>query len=252
MPVIVRIAGSSTIADRATKVVAVARWLADHDMPSVRLLRGISQPLEVTGHRVTMWQRVDGVGPAPTGRDLGNILRRYHELPPPAFELPPWRPIEGIRKRITEQDVLSPEDFQFLARKCDEMECLLGKVSYVLPLGPIHGDSFVGNLIASQSRAVICDFDSAANGPREWDLTPVAVGKLRFFYAVDNQRQLADAYGVDILRWPDFDVLRQLRELQLVTSVLPVLRTNLNLLDQWTYRLATFRDGDHNAKWTPY
>lgn len=57
---------------------------------------------------------------------------------------------------------------------------------------------------------------------------------------------------MDILRWQHFSVLRQLRELQLVTSVLPVLKTNPALFEQWRYRFVSFRTGDTSVNWTLY
>jgi hypothetical protein len=75
---------------------------------------------------------------------------------------------------------------------------------------------------------------------------------MRFSYATDAHRELSDAYGTDILRWSGFGVLRQLRELQLVTSVLPVLRINPALVNQWRFRLRSFIEGDLSARWTPY
>jgi len=251
-PVVVRIPGSKTVQDRVEKVIAVARWLAEHDMPSVRLLNDMDQPVRVGDRKATLWQRVSGEGSTPTGRDLGRILRRYHSLPGPRFSLPPWRPMAAIRQRIMEAERLSSTDRTFLEQCCDETEEQLGALEFFLPSGPIHGDSFLGNLIPSPRGPVICDFDSAASGPREWDLTPVAVGKLRFNYTPDAHREIVESYGVDVLSWPGFVVMRKLRELQLVTSVLPVLKSNPSLTDQWCHRFATFRDGDTSATWSPY
>lgn len=251
-PVIVRIPGSAPVDERADKIVAVARWLAGHAMSSVRLINDVPQPLTVAGRRVTLWHRVPAGGASPNGRDLGAILRRYHSLPTPQFDLPAWQPIAGVRKRIDVETVLTDRDHRFLHDQCDELETALEHVDYVLPSGPIHGDSFTGNLIPSPAGAVICDFDSAAIGPREWDLTPVAVGRQRFSYTTDFHRQLSETYGIDILQWDGFPVLRKLRELQLVTSVLPVLRTNATLIEQWRHRFTTFRDGNLAARWKPY
>jgi len=251
-PVVVRIPGSQTVQDRVEKVIAVARWLAEHDMPSVRLLGDAAQPAMVGGRKVTLWRRVSGKGSTPTGRDLGRILCRYHSLPSPPFSLPLWRPMAAIRQRIMEADRLLPADRAFLERSCDEAEERLSGLEFFLPSGPIHGDSFLGNLIPSPRGPVICDFDSAASGPREWDLTPVAVGKLRFNYTTDAHRDVVEYYGADVLDWPGFMVMRNIRELQLVTSVLPVLESNPSLTDQWHHRFATFREGDMVATWSPY
>ncbi|MBI3685782.1 MAG: aminoglycoside phosphotransferase family protein [Actinobacteria bacterium] len=251
-PVVIRIAGSQTARDRVPTVITVARWLAAHDMPSVRLDPRVDQPVRSGGHLATLWRQVPNIGPAPTGTDLGRILRRYHALPPPEQPLPTWRPLRPIRQRLTETDMLSDSDREFLDATCDELEDALSRLDCQLPPGPIHGDPFLGNLIPGPGGPVICDFDSAANGPREWDLTPVAVGGLRFRYVGEAPTQLAHAYGTDLTRWPGFTVLRKLRELQLVTSVVPVLRRNPALTEQWRHRFTTFRDQDHAAVWTPY
>jgi hypothetical protein len=158
----------------------------------------------------------------------------------------------AIRQRIAEADAISRPDRAFLEARCEETEGMLDRLDYFLPPGPIHGDSFIGNLIPGPHGPVICDFDSAASGPREWDLTPVAVGRLRFSYAEDSHQQLTETYGANILDWRGFAVMRALRELQLVTSVLPVLRCNPTLADQWRHRFTTFRDGDTAAAWSPY
>jgi hypothetical protein len=80
----------------------------------------------------------------------------------------------------------------------------------------------------------------------------VAAGSLRFLNKTDNQTPLVAAYGLDVMTWDGFPVLRRLRELQLVTSVVPVLRSNPSLYEQWRHRLRTFRDGDDTARWEPY
>ncbi|WP_433678687.1 phosphotransferase [Nocardia sp. CA-119907] len=251
-PVVVRIPGSSAVGNRVSKVISVARWLAEHDMPSVRLIEELPEPLSLGDHSITFWHRVIEPQHAapPNGHDLGRILHRYHALP--AADLPTWQPLTAIRQRIAEENVLTSAEHQFLLDICDDVEDALAHVDYRLPIGPIHADGFVGNLIAGPRGAVICDFDSASYGPREWDLTPVAVGKLRFAYGTDHHSQLVAEYGTDVMDWPDFPVLRRVRELQLVTSVLPVLHANPSLTDQWRYRFTTFRDNDSAAIWTPY
>ncbi|SDY41402.1 Phosphotransferase enzyme family protein [Micromonospora pattaloongensis] len=250
--IVVRIAGSATMRQRVPKIVQVARWLAEHDVPSVRLLPGVPQPLDIDGHLATVWQAVPETGPKPSGRALALILKRFHALPPPSFQLPRWNPLEEIRQRLAEPDGIAPSDLVFLRDRCDGIEEKLGKLRYFLPSGPIHGDPFLGNVIGGPGGAVICDFDSTSTGPREWDLVPVAVGKLRFDYARDTHGELVTHYGVDVTKWSGFETLRQVRELKLVTSVVPILRSNPAVRDQWAYRLETFRRGDMTAKWSTY
>src|SRR5262249_41228869 len=56
--VVARIAGSRAVRQRVAKVVTVAHWLAAHDLPAVRLLPDLPQPLAVDGELVTLWHDV--------------------------------------------------------------------------------------------------------------------------------------------------------------------------------------------------
>ncbi|MEU6718280.1 aminoglycoside phosphotransferase family protein [Nonomuraea sp. NPDC046802] len=251
-PAVVRIAGSTTTRTRVPTVVSVARWLARHDFPAVRLLPGMAQPLQLDGHLVTVWEHVPEVGTRPTGADLGILLRRFHGLTDPPPELPQWQPIMEIRQRLAEPEELSSDDHAFLQSVCDEVEAQLVPVRYVLAPGIIHGDAFLGNVIAGPSGPMLCDFDGTTIGPREWDLTPVAVGSLRMDYPADEHHPLAEQYGFDVTRWEGFAVLRRLRELKLVTSVLPILRSHPSIRPQWEYRMRSFKADDLTAKWQTY
>lgn len=254
-PITVRIAGSAAVRERVPTIIDVARWLASHDIPAVRLVERLPQPLPIHDSVVTFWHTVTtpaGSTPEPDGYDLGRLLRRYHALPGNEIELPTWNPLISIRHRIAEQTVLTTADHRFLDDTCADLEHELSTLTFELQPGPIHGDSFIGNLITAPEGPVLCDFDSASYGPREWDLTPIAVGKLRFDYPTDYHNQLAHEYGLDVTGLPCFHTLRRLRELQLVTSVLPVLETNRSLFEQWQHRFLSFKNGDANAKWTTY
>lgn len=250
--VVVRIAGSPAVARSARKVVDVAMWLASRDMPTVRLATDLPQPLDVNGHLVSLWKLVPDTGDQPTGHDLGIILRRFHALSDAPPDLPAWDTLGAIRRRLEVAETLTREEHAFLTETADAIGSDLHDVEYVLEPGPIHGDPFVGNLIPGPDGPILCDFDSTSFGPREWDLVPAAVGRLRFRYPVDYHGQLAESYGFNILEWSGFTVLRRLRELQLVCSVLPVLATNTSIRTQWRYRFDTFRSGDDGARWTTY
>ncbi|GAB1691952.1 aminoglycoside phosphotransferase family protein [Krasilnikovia sp. M28-CT-15] len=250
--VVVRIAGSQTMAQRAEKVVRVAQWLKEHRVAAARLLPHVTQPVTADGLTMTLWHEVIADGPAPTGADLARILREIHELPPPAGGLPAWAPFQEIRQRLDEPEGVRQADIAYLRDQCDQIEGEIGELTFAMPVGPIHGDAFMGNLIAGQGGPVICDFDSTCIGPREWDLTPLAVGKLRFDYSGDANGDLASRYGFDVIGWPGFNTLRRIRELKLVTSVVPVLGSNPGIRPQWEYRLRTYRSGDQSARWSTY
>ncbi|MDQ1287606.1 MAG: hypothetical protein QG622_1171 [Actinomycetota bacterium] len=252
---VLRIPGSPVMRARVPAVLAAAQWYADHDLPAVRLWPGLTQPLQIGPHLVTVWQQVTPGGPDPHPTDLGTILRAIHTIDAPIPDLPQWRITDGIRRRVTHADTIDEETRDYLAAELRMVEASLTglvEIPPLIPPGVIHGDAHTGNLIPSPTGPVICDFDATSIGPREWDLTPAAVGSLRFAYPVNPHRALVDTYGLDVTTWPGFPALRRLRELQLVTSVLPTLDINPALRPQWRHRLNTFRSDDCHAKWTPY
>jgi hypothetical protein len=252
---VLRIPGSPVARSRVPAVLAAATWFADHDLPTVRLWPDLTQPVHAGPDPITVWRQATTGGPDPTPADLAAVLRGIHALDQPPPDLPFWSVTEGIRRRLAGATGLDPDTHAFLVCELAHVESRLAALADLPPLippGVIHGDAHLGNLIASQTGPVLCDFDSTSIGPREWDLTPAAVGTLRFNYHPDVHRGLSDAYGLDVTTWPGFPALRRLRELQLVASVLPVLDANPALRPQWQHRLNTFRDNDFHTPWTPY
>lgn len=251
-PVVVRISLVPALRHRAGTVAVVARWLAGHGVSAVRLLDGVDQPVHADGYAATLWHEVPHVGPRPTGADLARLLRALHALPPPSVPLPRWEPLAAVRARLDEADGVDPADLAILNRRYDEVHAALAGLDYELPHGPIHGDAHLGNLIPGPDGPVLCDFDSTCTGPREWDLLTLAVGRLRFGYPPQDYRGLVAGYGFDVMRWPGFEVLRQARELKLVTVALPLLRSNPQVRAQFAVRMQTFRDGRQAIRWDPF
>lgn len=250
-PVVVRIILAPSFSYRAVNVVEAGRWLAEHEIPAVRLLPDVEQPVRVGDHLATLWEAVPSAGSPPTGHDLAGLLRRVHDLPLPAT-LSQWRPMEDVRRRLRDAEALDPDDRYFLEQRCDDVEQRLSELSFVLPRGVVHGDAHLGNLIAGPVGPVLCDLDSLCLGPPEWDLTPMAVGSLRLGQPPERYQQLVEAYGFDITTWPGFQVLRDLRELKITSSVLPILRSNPGLRVELDRRMRSMRHNDPTAQWTPY
>jgi len=250
--VVVKIVLTPGLSHRAAKVAAVARWLAEHDIPAVRLIEDVEQPVRAGAHLATVWHEVPSTGPPPTGADLARLLRLVHELPAPPFELPVWEPLADVRARLADAVDLDPDDRAFLERRCDEVQAALATVRYELPIGPIHGDAHLGNLIPGPDGPVLCDFDSTCIGPREWDLMTMAVSHLRFARPWQNYRDFVDGYGFDVTAWKGFSTLREPRELKITTGPLVALRNSERMREEFEYRLRTLRAGELDAVWRPY
>lgn len=249
---VLRIAGSKPVSDKAARGVVMARWLAEHDVPAVRLVEEVPQPLYIDERAVTTWHLVPDEGAPPTPEDLGRLLRRLHAIVEAPPGLPQWDQVASVRARLAAATTLADDEYAFLDEQINEVAEQLQGVEPMLPRGPLHGDAHTGNLIPGPDGPVLCDFDSAAAGPREWDLTPIAVGHLRLTPPPDAYPRFAASYGMDVLDWAGFPVFRRIRELQLVTSVLPVLATNPALQGEWRHRFDTLRSGDASARWHRY
>jgi aminoglycoside phosphotransferase (APT) family kinase protein len=251
-PVVIRISASWRLRHRVAKVVAVANWLAGPEFPSVRLLAGIEQPVVVGDYLATVWDEVPTGSHRPNTRDLATLLRRLHGLPKPAFDLPAWAPLDDVDRRIADAEELADDDRAFLQDRRATLAEQLATLEFPLPPSVVHGDAHLGNLIPGPDGPVLCDFDSTSWGPPEWDLTPVLVAQRRFGGSVRESRTLLRAYGFDVTKWSGFEVLRQVRELKLVTSVLPILRSNPGVAAELHRRLASVRSGDAGARWSRY
>jgi aminoglycoside phosphotransferase (APT) family kinase protein len=251
-PVVVRIGMSTALRHRVEKVVKVATWLAEHDLPAVRLLAGVSQPVQYAGFVATVWEAVPAGGKRPRGRDLGKLLRRVHDLPQPASWLPTWEPLADVRARIGEATDLDDADLAFLQDRYDDVADQLSRLEFRSAPSLVHGDAHLGNLIASPAGPVLCDFDSSSYGPPEWDLTPLAVGVVRFGEPAGRYRELARTYGMDVTHWSGFSVLRAVRELKLITSVLPIIGSRPEVRAELFRRMADVRSGNTSARWARY
>lgn len=253
---VLRIAGSPTVRARVPGVISAAHWYATHDIPAVRLWPDIHHPIQVGSHLITVWDQVPTGGPDPAPADLAAILRAIHGVTDAHPKgIPPWRIAEGMKQRLQHAQGIDPSVLALLSAELAEIEESLVQLRSIPPLVPpgvIHGDAHLGNVIGSPDGPVICDFDSTSIGPREWDLTPAAVGSIRFSYPTDVHAGLVESYGIDVTTWPGFPTLRRLREFQLVTSVIPALPANPRLRAQWQHRLDTYRDHDDQTPWTPY
>ncbi|MBC6449256.1 aminoglycoside phosphotransferase family protein [Actinokineospora xionganensis] len=250
-PVVVRIVGSVALRHRVEKVVRVAKWFAEHDVPAVRLLPGLCQPVMVGEYTATVWHSVPPHTYTPRPADLARLLRRVHGLAPP-MALPAWDPLDDVRRRLGEADGLDVDELVFLRERCDLVESRLAELDFALPAGFVHGDAHLGNLIPSPLGPVLCDFDSSCVGPPEWDLTPLAVGVRRFGEDAATYAELAEAYGFDVTRWVGYPVLCEVRELKLITSVLPIMKSSPEVRPELLRRLRDFRSGETATPWSRY
>jgi aminoglycoside phosphotransferase (APT) family kinase protein len=254
---IVRIASSASLLPQVERVVALAHWLNEHGVAAV-MPTEVKQPLVIdeTDHIATFWAYVPPTSPTPTAADLAVPLLELHSLGRPPFNLPFFAPIATARQRLKEHagPHLTVGQRVWLEEHLSQLEQEFNNLDFALPTSVIHGDAYVGNVLrAPDGRAVLCDLDGMCIGPPEWDLVPELVASERYGRPQEGYDRLVDTYGFDPRTWCGLPVLRSVREVLVLTGVLPVLDSSLGIRREFQRRLASMIEGtDRHTRWTPF
>jgi Ser/Thr protein kinase RdoA (MazF antagonist) len=248
-PVVVRIARSADRLGRVEKELCVARWLAAAEVPAVRVKEEIEQPLLVDGHPVSFWHAVTGGDPEPTQANLARLLASFHSLPHCPCDLPTFDPFGPSAARLAKASDVATMDLEFLRALWADLSEQFGALTFVLPVGPIHGDAHTGNLLVDRGQVVLSDFESDAIGPREWDLLPTAIAVERYGLAEDRYQQFAATYGFDVRSWRGYPVLREIRELTMTTWIMQNIGESPATADEFARRVGSLRDKDFERAW---
>ncbi|MFI5529753.1 phosphotransferase [Kitasatospora sp. NPDC051853] len=204
----------------AARELAVARWLHDCEVPAVRPLDHLREPLEVDGHPVTFWHELP---PHRSGgaADIAPLLRRLHELPVPAIPLGHLDPFVRLAARIDGAATLDDEQRQWLRNRLAALEAAWSGLPAGMPASVIHGDAWRGNVAVTPTTTYLLDFERTSLGPPEWDLTATAVGHGSFGSVSESEyAAFCKAYGTDVTSWGGYAVLRDIRELRVTCFAL--------------------------------
>ena len=222
-PVIARVSRPGADPDQVRRTVAVARWLQSVDYPAVRVVN-VDQPV-VTGQRVvTFWDAVSDDGDQYASlAEVAEVLVQLHKLTAPAdLHLPELSPFASAPTRIEASTWLNPPDRAFLTTMLAQMQDAYAGLEFTLPPGVIHGDASIGNVLRdSHGHPVVIDLDGFATGPREWDLALTAIYYDSFgWHTREEYQDFMRVYGVDIMAWPGYPVMRAVREFSMITWVI--------------------------------
>jgi hypothetical protein len=246
--VIVKIARPDYSLEHIRTTVALTRWLMARDFPTVPLL-DIVQPVMVQGMATTLWQYLPQYRPM-LASDIAVPLRMLHELPLPPVRLPEIEAVAAIRYSLDREHILTSDDHRFLMRRCDELSTSLADLRYDTPRCLIHGDPQHANALWGGDGPLLADWDSAAIGHKEWDLVTIEVHCRRFGHPMDQYLMFCDLYGGDIRDWPGYPVLRDVRELRMITTNARKSPPDSRGADEVRRRVAQLRAGTPpEARW---
>lgn len=255
-PVIVRITADPGALVEMQRAVRVARWLAEVDLPANRLVPGVVQPQVVREHVVTFWESVQDAVEYATLPELADLLKRLHWLDEPeSLGLPYFDPAPKLRSGLAGLGAgVRPEDGAFLRERADRLEKEYGRLDFVLPFGVIHGDANIGNVLRDRAgRAVLIDLDGFALAPREWDLIQTSLFYDRFgWHSREEYASFVHHYGFDVMNWPGYPVLADLRELMMTLWMGGKAATEPKAAEEFARRVDDMRTGADRRAWRPF
>ena len=248
---VVKVGRDAELLDRARRELDIALWLAEAEVPAVRVAE--PKPLLVAGHPVTVWHRMpDAVRPAEP-RDLAELLRVVHALPSPSFDLPPRELLGGVERWLRlAGDAIDPADAAYLRERRDGFAAAAAALTPHLPRGPIHGDALPRNVHVGPDGPVLVDLETFSADLREHDLVVMALSRDRYGLPEAAYDNFTEAYGWDVREWEGCSVLRGARETASCAWVAQHAPSNPQALAEFERRVASLRDGDETVRWYPF
>jgi aminoglycoside phosphotransferase len=246
--IVVRIARAGQLRS-ARKETDVARWLESCGVPAVRVLPDLDQPIDVNGRAVTFWRELPPHQHG-TPAQVADALRRLHDLDPPtSFELAPIAPFVRLADRIDNAATLGDDDRMWMRERLAHLQRRYADLPAGLPPCVVHGDAWVGNVVATPDGTVILlDLERCSIGPPEWDLVHTAIKHTSFdWITADDYAAFCQTYGHDVTTWEGFALLRDSREFRMTCMAAQIAAENPNTHDQAAHRLACLR-GDQGAR----
>ncbi|GAA3296353.1 phosphotransferase family protein [Streptomyces cinereospinus] len=255
LPIIVRIARDPAVLSEMERAVGVARWLETVDFPATRALAGVTQPIVVRGLVVTFWESVQEHEEYATVGELADLLRRFHWLEEPeTLGLPYFDPLAKLSASLDGLDAVSAEDRSFLEERAAKLAKEYDRLDFVLPFGLIHGDANIGNVLRHRDgHAVLIDLDGLTLAPREWDLILTALYYDRYgWHTKAEYAEFVHRYGFDLMNWPGYETLADLRELMMVAWLGHQVGTSERSAAEFARRVRSLRTGEGRKSWSAF
>ncbi|MFJ8043670.1 phosphotransferase [Kitasatospora sp. NPDC096147] len=247
--VVAKVARAGTPYAEVRRTVRLVRWLQARGFPTVQLLPGTQPVPAAGGHAVTFWEYLpQPEHPVPAAL-LARPLRSLHRLPAPPFGVRPPDTVGAIGRSLAATSVLRPAESTFLHGRLADLAGRLASLSYPLPPGLLQGDPQHRNALHHAGAAVLCDWDTVCFGPPELDCVTVEIHCRRFGHGSGHYREFAERYGFDVTAWSGYPVLRDLRELRMITTNAKRAAPGSDALAEVRHRIDGLRRGRSETAW---
>ena len=177
--------------ERLVREHTIASELAKRGAPVAAPFPGATPVRDAeTGFVVTLWCRLDHDASGRVSEPaVGASLRSLHDaLALCSMELPSFRvDLERARRALSDElriAALAPADRAFLQEAFDDLVLTLD--DRTLTNRALHGEPHNRNLLVTPAGLRWIDFESACQGPLEWDLTFLSDGARSTFADVDQ------------------------------------------------------------------
>lgn len=234
----------------AQQQVRVARFLEQRDVPAVRLLDPLAQPVVTDGVAVTLWRWLDILPRQATAAELGRLARRLHTQTTNAPAT-----IAAVDPLTIAQHALQADhgmgDLSDLSERLALLRSRWPALLAADPLGEVltHGDLHTENVAWTADGPVLLDLEMSGRGPPSWDLIPQRTRTRRYGGDAEWCRQFEEGYGTAIGTWAGTELLREAYELMLALWAIEHRGRSPALAAEATLRLASMR-GATERVWT--
>ncbi len=181
------------------------------------------------------------------GFKLGSLLRRLHDVPPPAAVVA-WDVTPRIVKRL--EAAGDSERFRGYTKfLLEELARITERFDAVQPGRQvlIHGDAHLGNLVLLDGELRLIDLDDIAFGPREADFAPLMITIRRFGRDPEEFMNARRAYGHQ-LDEQLLDAYASLRQITMTSWLLSIISWRPEAEEELRYRISTWGSAD---QWRP-
>ncbi|MCP9945995.1 aminoglycoside phosphotransferase family protein [Streptomyces somaliensis] len=245
---IVRVAREGQSA-AAAREVRVARWLAQENVPAVRLV-DVEQPVEADGRPVTFWVELP---PQKHGsvQEVAHLLAQLHSLPTPDIDLGYLDPFVRVGERLEAATTIRDDDREWLHGLHRDLEAAWAERPAGLPDRAVHGDAWPGNIVRTVDGVLMMDLERFSVGPPEWDLVSTAV-RAKTTGAVSEHKyaQFCETYGYDVTEWEGYRILAGARELRMTTYAAQHAASNEEWISQAQHRIDCLRGRSGPRPWS--
>ncbi|MFE7740705.1 aminoglycoside phosphotransferase family protein [Nocardia sp. NPDC057455] len=237
--------------ERAHTAVAVTRWLAAEAQPIALAPASGTQPVTANGAISTFWPYRPSLD-RPSPADLGTLVRRLHSVAQPPFPLPRYQPLRRLFEALALDDertmpALTGSDCAWLTDRTKALVDQFVETDFPLGEGLVHVDVHSENAVREHGQWVLIDWDQCSIGPRELDLVN---GLPDHFHQPQHERaRFAEAYGYDLLDWPEWTLLRDITELHSLGAYIRLAPGKPVAAEELRHRIRSLRAGDRAVVW---